>query len=225
MLVIFDCDGVLVDSEVIACRVHADVLTGLGYPIDADGVRRRFVGRSLADAAREIEGELGRPLPADFEAALKAATFEAFATSLTAMPHIHAALDAIRGPVCVASSGTPEKIAHSLKLAGLQDRFASTIFSASQVARGKPFPDLFRFAAAAMGEEPSHCAVIEDSVAGVTGAVRAGMTVFGFTGGSHCGPGDDKRLKAAGAALVFDDMRQLPAILSGLSASGAALAP
>ena len=216
MLVIFDCDGVLVDSEVIACRVHADVLTRLGYPIDADGVRQRFVGRSLADATREIEGELGRALPANFEAVLKAATFEAFASSLVAMPHIHVALDAIGGPVCVASSGTPEKIAHSLVLASLQDRFAPHIFSATRVARGKPFPDLFQFAATAMGKAPANCVVIEDSIAGVTGAVAAGMTVFGFTGGSHCRPGDGESLKTAGAALVFDDMRQLPALLARL---------
>src|SRR3954453_16768779 len=119
---------------------------------------------------------------------------------------------------CVASSGTPEKIHHGLTCAGLYDLLAPNIFSASQVARGKPAPDLFLFAAAQMNVAPQRCLVIEDSVPGVTGAQAAGMTALGFHGGSHCPPGHAERLRAAGAGLTFDDMRQLPELVRRVAA-------
>jgi HAD superfamily hydrolase (TIGR01509 family) len=213
-LIIFDCDGVLVDSEVISCRVHAELLTAHGYPISSDQVRRRFLGRSAWEAGREIEAELGRALPDDFDAQLKAAIFREFATTLEATPHMHETLAAIALPVCVASSGAPEKIRASLTRTRLHDRFAPHIFSATQVRNGKPAPDLFLFAAAQMGMPPARCLVIEDSVPGVTGARAAGMAVFGFHGGSHCRPGDEAALLAAGATANFDDMRELPAMIA-----------
>jgi HAD superfamily hydrolase (TIGR01509 family) len=212
-LIIFDCDGVLVDSEVISCRVHAELLTAHGYPISADEVRARFLGRSAAEASREVEAALGRALPADFDARLKRELLGAFAASLEAMPGIGAALDQLACPVCVASSGTPEKIAASLTRTALLPRFAPHVFSATQVARGKPAPDLFLFAAAQMGVAPARCLVIEDSVPGVTAARAAGMTVFGFCGGSHCEPTDAARLAAAGAATIFDTMTELPGLI------------
>lgn len=212
-LIIFDCDGVLVDSEVISCRVHAEVLTRHGYPITADEVLARFLGRSALAASREVEAELGRPLPDDFDAQLKAALFEEFAVSLQAVPHVAEALAAIATPICVASSGTPDKIRTSLTRTGLLPQLAPHIFSATQVAHGKPAPDLFLFAADQMSAQPSRCLVIEDSVPGVTAARAAGMTAFGFSGGSHCRTGHAETLIAAGARASFDDMRQLPEMI------------
>ena len=217
-LVIFDCDGVLVDSEVISCRAHAETLTRHGYPITPDQVFDRFLGRSMRKATLEIEAELGRPLPEDFQTQVYAEIFRLFAASLEATPHIDEALAAIMMPVCVASSGPPEKISTSLNHVGLYDRFAPHIFSAVQVTNGKPAPDLFLFAAEQMKTAPARCVVIEDSVAGVTGAQAAGMVVFGYHGGSHCRPDTAETLRAAGAAVTFDDMRQLPDLIGRIGA-------
>ena len=169
----------------------------------------RFLGRATHDTTAEVEAELGRSLPADFIAQLKTRMDAAFAASLRAVPHLEAALDALDRPFCVASSGTPDKIATSLRLVGLGHRFAARIFSATEVARGKPAPDLFLLAARRMAVEPERCLVIEDSVPGVLGARAAGMTVLGYCGGSHCRPDHAAALTAAGAAASFDDMRQL----------------
>ncbi len=217
-LIIFDCDGVLVDSEVISCRAHAETLTRHGYPITADQVFDRFLGRSMRKATLEIEAELGRPLPEDFQTQVYAEIFRLFAASLEATPHIEDALAAIITPVCVASSGPPEKISTSLNRVGLYGRFAPHIFSAVQVSNGKPAPDLFLFAAEQMKAPPERCLVIEDSVAGVTAAQAAGMVVFGYHGGSHCRPDTADTLRAAGAAVTFDDMRQLPDLIARIGA-------
>jgi HAD superfamily hydrolase (TIGR01509 family) len=217
-LVIFDCDGVLVDSEVISCRAHSETLSRHGYSITADQVLDRFLGVSDRDARLIIEAELGRSLPLDFETQVKQATLQFYADDLRALPHVGEAIAAIDLPKCVASSGTPEKIRHGLSCAGLYDLLAPHIFSASQVERGKPAPDLFLFAARQMQASPARCLVIEDSIPGVTGAVAAGMTVLGFHGGSHCRPGDGDRLRAAGAVGAFDDMRQLPALIGRIEA-------
>ena len=140
-LIIFDCDGVLVDSEVIACGVHAEILTRHGYPITADQVRDRFLGRSLRHSNLEVEAELGRSLPDGFHTQFQDELFRSFATTLKAMPHIDQALDEVRRPVCVASSGTQEKMRASLGGVGLYGRFAPNIFSATQVRNAKPAPD------------------------------------------------------------------------------------
>ena len=213
-LIIFDCDGVLVDSEVISCRAHAQTLTRHGYPITADEVLERFLGRSMRQATLEVEAELGRRLPDDFSSQTYTEIFRLFATSLEATPHIAEALEEIALPVCVASSGPPEKISASLNRVGLYDRFAPHIFSAVQVRHGKPAPDLFLFAAEQMQTAPARCLVIEDSIAGIEGAIAAGMPVLGFHGGSHCREGDGRKLQAAGAAAIFDDMRQLPELIA-----------
>ncbi len=218
-LIIFDCDGVLVDSEVISCRAHAETLTRHGYPITAEQVIERFLGRSMRQATLEVEAELGRSLPNDFQSQTYAEIFRLFAVSLEATPHIGEALARIALPVCVASSGPPEKISASLNRVGLYDRFAPHIFSAVQVRHGKPAPDLFLFAAEQMQTLPARCLVIEDSVAGVAGAIAAGMPVLGFHGGSHCRPGYGDGLRAAGAAAIFDDMRQLPALIDRIGAA------
>jgi HAD superfamily hydrolase (TIGR01509 family) len=218
-LVIFDCDGVLVDSEVISCRAHAETLTRHGYPITPDQVFDRFLGRSMRQATLEVEAELGRSLPDDFPAQVYAELFRLFAASLQATPHVDEALAAIALPVCVASSGPPEKISASLNRVGLYDRFAPHIFSAVQVRDGKPAPDLFLFAAMQMRTPPERCLVIEDSLAGITAALAAGMMVFGYHGGSHCHPDTAETLRAAGAIQTFDDMRQLPEMIGRPQAS------
>ncbi|HXI06501.1 MAG: HAD family hydrolase [Bradyrhizobium sp.] len=212
-LVIFDCDGVLVDSEVISCRAHAQTLTRHGYSITEDEVLHRFLGVSDREARLMIERETGHPLPDDFEAEVKEATLKFYAGDLKAIAGVDAAIAAIHVPKCVASSGTPEKIRHGLECAGLYEQLSPHIFSATMVERGKPAPDLFLYAASQMRAAPGRCLVIEDSVPGVTGAVAAGMIALGFNGGSHCQAGHADRLRAAGAALVFDDMRQLPELV------------
>jgi HAD superfamily hydrolase (TIGR01509 family) len=213
-LVIFDCDGVLVDSEVISCRTHAEMLTLHGYPISTEAVHDRFLGRSAREARLEIERELGRRLPDELDVALKAELHRSFKASLQAIPGIAQALAGISQAVCVASSGSPERIRTSLTLVGLYDRFVPNLFSALQVENGKPAPDLFLFAATQMKVSPSRCVVVEDSVPGVRAARAAGMAVLGFHGGSHCRPTTAAALGAAGAVLSFDDMRRLPDLIN-----------
>ena len=213
-LIIFDCDGVLVDSEVISCRAHAETLTRHGYPITSEQVLERFLGVSDREARQTIEREMGRELPDDFEAQMKQAALQRYTGELGAIPNIGEAIDAIKLPKCVASSGTPEKIRHGLTCAGLYDQLAPHIFSATQVSRGKPAPDLFLFAAEQMKAQPARCLVIEASVPGVTGGCAAGMIVLGFHGGSHCPPGHAEMLRAAGATFTFDDMRMLPDLIA-----------
>jgi HAD superfamily hydrolase (TIGR01509 family) len=216
-LVIFDCDGVLVDSETIAARVHAEALSRCGYTVSLEEMLRRFTGIADRDMYRIIEEELGRPLPADYDERAKLALAHAYRGSLNAVPGIHEALDAIDVPVCVASSSSPQTLRAALRAAGLYERLAPNIFSAAEVRSGKPAPDLFLLAAGRMGATPCACLVVEDSIAGVRAAIAAGMTVFGFTGAGHCGRGHADALAAAGARLVFDAMPQLPAIMTGRS--------
>jgi HAD superfamily hydrolase (TIGR01509 family) len=212
-LVIFDCDGVLVDSEIISCRAHATVLTRHGYPITPEQVFTRFLGRSTRQANLEVEAELGRNLPADYHSQLQDELHHSFEAELQAIAHIGQALDQIALPVCVASSGSHQRMRISLGRTGLYDRFAPNIFSASEVEHGKPAPDLFLYAAKRTQVSPQHCVVVEDSIAGVRAARAAGMTVLGFCGGSHCGPDHGATLAAAGAHETFADMRQLPALI------------
>jgi HAD superfamily hydrolase (TIGR01509 family) len=212
-LVIFDCDGVLVDSEVISCRAHSDVLSRHGYPITLQQVFDRFLGRSTRQANLEVEAELGRALPDEFHVQLQDEQLRAFEADLQAVPHIHLALDKIAQAICVASSGSQQRMRVTLGRTGLYDRFAPNIFSASQVTNGKPAPDLFLFAAERMNVSPERCLVIEDSVPGITGGRAAGMPVLGFHGGSHCRDGYGEKLRDAGAAMIFDDMRQLPELI------------
>ncbi len=212
-LVIFDCDGVLVDSEALACVVHADVLTQFGYAITAEQVHDRFLGRSAREARLEVETELGRALSDDYTVHLRAEIDRAFGAQLQPMPGIQTALSRLGHKVCVASSGTLTRIRSSLATTGLIDHFAPHLFSAADVAYGKPAPDLFLHAAAQMGVRPERCLVIEDSIPGVTAGLAAGMTVFGFTGGSHCRAGHARVLLALGAHAVFDDMTQLPDLI------------
>lgn len=211
-LIIFDCDGVLIDSEIIANRVYPAVLAELGYAV-SEADMDRFVGMTDAAMFAALERERGRRLPADLGQRLAAALKQAYARELRPITGAAETLAALPVPICVASSSSPDKLRLGLELAGLYRLVAPHVFSAAQVARGKPAPDLFQFAAARMGAAPSACLVIEDSVAGVRGARAAGMTVFGFCGGGHCRPGHGDRLLAEGAARIFAEMRELPGLL------------
>ena len=212
-LVIFDCDGVLVDSEIISNRLLSEALTAQGFPISEAECHARFTGIAMRSTIEMIEAETGRKLPADFETAVRAHDLEVFARELQPIPHIHEALERITLPVCVASSGAPEKIRHSLTITGLLPFFEPHLFSAHMVARGKPAPDVFLLAAERMGAKPADCCVIEDSEAGIQAARAAGMRVLGFAGGSHAGPGYADMLEKHGPHAVFDDMRDLPRLL------------
>jgi HAD superfamily hydrolase (TIGR01509 family) len=210
-LVIFDCDGVLVDSEPVANRTLGHMLRELGLDLTQEQIFEHFVGYSLPHCLRVIEGMLGHPPPENFLRDLQARTFAAFKTERRAMPGIEQALDALDAlgiPYCVASSGDHEKMNTTLGITGLLPRFAGRIFSVTQVARGKPAPDIYLFAAAQMGVEPADCVVVEDTPPGVQAGVAAGMTVFGF-----CAFTPAPKLRAAGAQRTFDEMQRLREML------------
>jgi HAD superfamily hydrolase (TIGR01509 family) len=209
-LVIFDCDGVLVDTERIAVRIDVAVLAELGWTMSEAEVVERFMGKSDVEMTREIEAHTGRKLPESWEAPFRHLYREAFAAELQPVPGILEALDAITLPTCVASSGTHEKIHYTLGLTGLYDRFAGRIFSVDDVRRGKPAPDLFLHAASRMGAVPERCAVVEDSPYGVQAARAAGMRAFGYAGGLM-----PRRALEGPHTVVFDDMRDLPRLLAG----------
>ena len=213
-LLIFDCDGVLIDSEVIVCRVEVQALAEVGYAIDLERFMERFIGKSARDGRALIEAELGRKLPSGFGADAARRVAEAFARELAAVAGVEQALAALPIAKCVASSSLPDRLAHTLAVTGLAKWFGDAVFSVSMVARGKPAPDLFLPAATAMGADPARCLVIEDSAPGTAAAKAAGMTAFGFVGASHCRPGHDQRLAAAGADLIFADMRELPRLIA-----------
>jgi HAD superfamily hydrolase (TIGR01509 family) len=208
-LVIFDCDGVLVDSERIGVRIDVEELAELGWPLTEAEVIERFVGRSHEYMAGEIEAALGRPLPAGWEVAFHARYQEAFENELAPVDGVVEALDAIAAPTCVASSSSHERLRHSLGLTGLLERFDGRIFSAEDVHNGKPAPDLFLHAATTLSADPARCAVIEDSRYGVEAARAAGMRAFGYAGGLT--PAD--RLAGPGT-VVFEDMSQLPELIA-----------
>ena len=218
-LVILDCDGVLVDSERLSVRVEARLITELGWPLTEQDVLERFVGRSDAHMRSEIEAALGRSVP-EWDERYRSALHEAFDAELTAVDGVVAALvelDRWGIATCVASSGTHDKMAVTLGLTGLYDRFAGRIHSATEVADGKPAPDLFLHAAAALGVDPGRCAVVEDSRYGVEAARAAGMASFGYAGGLT--PAD---WLAGPGTVVFEDMAALPGLLGVPAAGGGA---
>ncbi|MEM8949202.1 MAG: HAD family hydrolase [Pseudomonadota bacterium] len=215
-LVIFDCDGVLIDSEVISTRSTVEVLASLGYEISEAEASSKFVGRSYASVRSEIETDWGKPLPPSFEVDVEQKTLRAMATSLQPIKGVGEALSKLKLPRCVASSSSIEWIRRGLERTGVLHHLAPHFFSASMVENGKPAPDIFLHAAGEMGALPESCLVIEDSLPGVQAGVAAGAIVIGFTGGSHIvdKDGHGERLIAAGAAGILDDMRRLPDVIS-----------
>ena len=211
-LVIFDCDGVLVDSESISNRVFCSMLNDLGLGVTLDDMFQHFVGLSMPQCVELVTNMLGAPPPQDFVKILRSRTELALKEQVAPIPGVREMLDQIQVPSCVASSGTHEKIRLTLGATGLLERFANRIYSVVDVERPKPAPDIFLHAAQQMGVDPVDCVVIEDTPSGVRAGVAAGMHVLGF-----CAYTPADRLKNAGAHLVFEEMRLLPALLQDAS--------
>ncbi|TPW28154.1 HAD-IA family hydrolase [Pararhizobium mangrovi] len=214
-LVIFDCDGVLVDSEPISIAVLVETIEKAGGRINEADAHRRFLGKSLKTIRDLLEREDGLVIDEAELAAMRTRLHARFERELKPVPGVEAALARLDCRRCVASSSQPERIRLTLAITGLDVFFGDAIFSATMVAEGKPAPDLFLYAAASMNAAPAQCLVIEDSVAGIAAAKAAGMRVFAFTGGAHAS-GEDyrKSLAALDPDAIFDDMQTLPELIA-----------
>ncbi|AWZ01510.1 6-phosphogluconate phosphatase [Rhodobiaceae bacterium] len=209
---IFDCDGVLVDTEHVANQLLSRLVTEAGAPLSYEQCRKRFLGKSMKTVQAEVEELAGRSLPEDWHQMVRDESIKLFAAGIEAVPHVKGQIERLRDdgmPYCVASSGQMEKMHATLGSSGLLHLVEDVLFNADMVARGKPAPDLFLHAADEMGHAPETCVVIEDSRPGIEAGVAAGMQVLGYAGDPLT---DAVALEAAGAT-VFEDMRQLPKIL------------
>jgi HAD superfamily hydrolase (TIGR01509 family) len=208
--IIFDCDGVLVDSERVVCRIEAELLTGWGWPRTPQQHRDEFKGCSFPDMARSIEQRLAGRLPSDWMYVWAMETANLFRAELREVRGVRALIEQLleaRRPVCVASQSPLPRVRFSLGVCDLSRYFGTCVFTASMVARPKPAPDLFLYAASQLGVAPERCTVIEDSPSGVRAAVAAGMRVFGYAADENA-----ERLAAAGA-VPFYDMAELPSLI------------
>jgi HAD superfamily hydrolase (TIGR01509 family) len=217
-LIIFDCDGVLVDSEPLSMRVLLETVAEAGAIIHAKQGYELFLGKSLASVIQILRRDYGVAVSDDALSAMRQKLYALFRAELRPIEAIADALQAIELPSCVASSSQVERIRLSLQVTGLLSFFEDHIFSASMVEHGKPAPDLFLHAAQQMRIEPSRCIVIEDSPAGIEAAKRAGMRVFAFLGGSHArSPEHRRNIEAIGPTLVFDNMLDLPGLIDSVN--------
>jgi HAD superfamily hydrolase (TIGR01509 family) len=208
-LIIFDCDGVLIDSEVLANRANVEFLSRLGITVTLEDYMQQFVGLSRREELEVLERHYAVQFPDDYEEALSRYKQALFERELKATPGIDDLLQRFSLPKAVASGSSPERLEHTLNLTGLWSLFDPHIYSTSLVAKGKPAPDIYLYTADKLGVLPERCLVIEDSVPGVQAAVAAGMTVVGFTGGSHIRPEHDQKLLSCGAREAFDTMPAL----------------
>jgi HAD superfamily hydrolase (TIGR01509 family) len=215
-LIIFDCDGVLVDSEPIAHGLLAQMMTDLGHPMSTAESVQKFTGRSLVDTLPLIEDVLGRSIPDQIGQHYSRLLLERLRRDLKPIAGVKKAVAMLRYPRCVASSSSLERIHLSLEVTGLAALFGSNVFSATQVTHGKPAPDLYLFAATKMAVAPKDCVVIEDSSLGVTAGRAAGMKVIGFTGGAHSRDGTARNLASAGAYAIVSSMAELSATVEGV---------
>ena len=205
-LIIFDCDGVLVDSEVLSCRCLSEVLAGYGISLGLDQALDLFLGRSMT-AVLDHYKTIGRLDPERFSAELRAGVRAAFLSALCPIEGVSSVLEGLHTPHCVASSSDVDRVSFSLSLTGLASHFDGRLYTSQMVERGKPAPDLFLHAAERMQADPSRTLVIEDSISGVRAGKAAGMTVWGFVGGSHYQSRDGKAILCeAGADRVFGRM-------------------
>jgi HAD superfamily hydrolase (TIGR01509 family) len=213
LLVIFDCDGVLVDSEPLANKSFSAALKPHGLDWSIEETMGRLMGRSLKSCVEIVEAEIGRKLPEDFVEKMQEVTYRSFRDAplqpVLGVKDAVVALQQAGFATCVASSGSPEKMEFTLGLTGLWDLFDGRIFSASHVSRGKPFPDLFLHAAIEMNEQPFVCTVVEDSVPGIQAARAAGMRALAYAGAPYA----DRASLARAGGILFDDMKQLPALV------------
>jgi HAD superfamily hydrolase (TIGR01509 family) len=216
-LLIFDCDGVLVDSEVLALDTLREMMASLGHPMTMAEADRAFTGGSLADTVATAERLLGRPVPADVGEQFGRLLFDRFRRELKPVLGVRDAILALPYRRCVASSSSPDRLRLSLDVTGLAPLFEH-VFSAVQVARGKPAPDLYLLAAKTLGEPPERCIVVEDTVRGVAAGRAAGARVVGFAGAAHATPALAEDLAHAGAEVVISAMQELPAVVRSLTA-------
>ncbi len=218
-LIIFDCDGVLVDSEIIAAQVESKLLTQAGYPIDATDMAERFAGMDWKSILFEVEKEANIPLQASLLLESEELLDAKLAKSVKGIAGVQLAVSRIKLPRCICSNSSHKRLDAMLKRTGYYDLFAPHIFSAGDVAekRPKPAPDVFLHAAAAMKADPKNTIVVEDSVHGIEAARAAGMRVVGFTGASHTYPGHADRLTEAGAETVINRLVDLPPVVEALA--------
>ncbi|MBT6109349.1 MAG: HAD-IA family hydrolase [Rhodospirillales bacterium] len=213
-LIIFDCDGVLVDTEMIGCMVLSQRLGEAGIHVTTEECLDQFIGRSAESIRKLAEDLSGIGLPDTFVTDIRERTLAELSHGVAPTPGTHEILSMLTQPVCVASSGTHTKIRQSLTLSGLLPFFEPHLFSGTQVDNGKPAPDLFLYAAQQMRASPSTTIVVEDSCAGVEAAVAAGMIALGYTGGNHIRTGHAEMLHETGATAVISHMRELPYFLA-----------
>ncbi len=211
-LVIFDCDGVLVDSDRLSLRVQADALTRIGLPTTYEDCVRDYLGIGMNATIKLVEQRLGVPLPKGWLDELSVAVETAFKERLTPVPGVMQALNQIRHQTCVASSGSQQKMRLTLSLTGLYERFAGRIYSCDEVTESKPAPDVFLHAASSMGVPPDRCVVVEDSPAGIAGASAAGMHTLGYAA-------QTPRDRLASAEYRFDQMADLPRLIDAVLAA------
>ena len=184
-LVIFDCDGVVIDSEILSAQVLINMLVEKGVDIDRAYVQQHFLGCNFKAVSQKIANAFNVTLPESFEGDYRDALLNEFETSLTTTDGISDVLKNLAVPICIATSSSPVRTAKALSVVSLSKYFSNTVFTSSEVKRGKPAPDLFLHAAKQMGVEPKHCLVIEDSKAGVSAAIDANMQVLHYSGGQH----------------------------------------
>jgi HAD superfamily hydrolase (TIGR01509 family) len=214
MLVIFDCDGVVVDSMYLHTEVESEAYRSVGIEVSPKDLAMRFSGVSDAEVHRTLSEETGHPIPPDIADRIERRKRIVFAERLKPISGIREVLTALGDkPRCLASGTGVDLLYYLLGIVGLTEQFAPHIYSSEMTPRGKPFPDLFLHAANQLGHAPENCLVIEDGVPGVQAGRAAGMRVLGFAGGEHCDEAHEDRLMAAGAQLVFSDMRELPTLI------------
>ncbi len=215
MLLVFDCDGVVVDSMPLHTEVESEAYHNIGIKISPQELARRFSGISQSEVDRVLGKETGVSIPPDFAEQLEARKKRVFSERLQPIANIREILEDELWdiPRCIASGRELDGLKHDLGVVDLYDLFAPHVFSSDMVSRGKPYPDLFLHAADQMKTQPGKCFVIEDGVSGVEAGIAAGMTVFGFTGGGHSDEGHAQRLKEAGASRIFSNMNDLPKLI------------
>ncbi|GAB4109131.1 MAG: HAD family hydrolase [Acidobacteriota bacterium] len=217
-LIILDFDGVLIDSEYLAARVELEELARIGCTIGIEEYFASTLGHTEEDQIwNEWAARFGRTLPEGFGDRTRAKVAAAFQAELQVIPGVEEALQRIYHPKCVASGSRLDRLERNLRLTGLMRHFEGRYFSATQVPRGKPHPDLFLFAAGRIGVRPERCIVVEDSPSGVRAARAAGMHLLTFTGGSHVTPGLVEALRRAGSDLMFSSMHKLPELVAGIT--------